>query len=110
MPPMFCPTSEDIRRCRNRRRRHGSCSATPRMGPFVNVRFQGMPLDPSLEAAVHRWVARLEWTAIEIHRAEVLIERAGRRRTVVRVSIGPVTGVAPTASTSHVDAYVAVSN
>lgn len=69
-----------------------------------------MTRDPSLEAAVHRWVARLEWTPIEIHRAEVLIERAGRRRTVVRVSIGEVTGAAPTTATSHADAYVAVSN
>jgi len=69
-----------------------------------------MPRDGSLEAAVHRWVARLEWTPIEVHRAEVMIERVGRRRTAVRVSIGSVTGAAPTAATSHADAYVAVSN
>jgi hypothetical protein len=55
-------------------------------------------------------VARLEWTPIEVHRAEVMIERIGRRRTAVRVSIGPVTGAAPTAATSHADAYVALSD
>lgn len=50
--------------------------------------------------------------SVEAYRAEVMvmIERAGRRRTVVSVSIGPVTGAAPDATTSHVDAYVAVSN
>lgn len=80
------------------------------MCPFVNVSFQGMPRDPSLEAAVHRWVARLEWTSIEVHRAEVVIERIGRRRTGVRLRIGPVTGDAPTVATGHADAYVAVSN
>lgn len=42
--------------------------------------------------------------------AEVMIERTGRRRTVVRVTIGPVTGAAPTAATDHIDACVAVSN
>jgi hypothetical protein len=80
------------------------------MCPFVNVRFRDMTRDPSLEAAIHRWVARLEWASVEVHRAEIVIERIGRRRTAVHVSIGRVTGASPTATASHADAYVAVSS
>jgi ribosome-associated translation inhibitor RaiA len=80
------------------------------MSPYVQVSFQGMLRDPSLEAAIHRWVARLGSLNVEIHRAEVAIERLGRRRTAVRVSIGSVDGTAPAAAADHADAYVAVSD
>lgn len=79
------------------------------MFPYVQVSFQGLPRDPSLEAAVHRWVARLESMGAEIRGAEVTIEPMGRRRTSVRASIGPSSGARPAAESSHIDAFVAVS-
>jgi ribosome-associated translation inhibitor RaiA len=78
--------------------------------PYIHVEFYGMPRDPSLEAAIHRWVARLESMSVRVQRAEVAIEPVGRRRTSVQVYIGALDGVAPQATTAHADAYVAVSD
>ena len=80
------------------------------MFPYIQVNFEGMPSDPSLEAAIHRWVARLEGMNIGVRRAEIVVERLGRRRTAVRLRIGSADGTPRWATTSHVDAYVAVSD
>jgi len=78
--------------------------------PYIHVAFHGMPRDPSLEAAIHRWVARLEGMNARVQRADVTVEPLGRRRTSVSVFVGAIGGVTPQATTSHVDAYVAVSD
>jgi ribosome-associated translation inhibitor RaiA len=78
--------------------------------PYIQVSFRGMPRDPALEAAIHRWVARLEWMNVGVQRAEVSVERIGRRRTSVSLQIGANDGSAPSATASHADAYVAVSD
>lgn len=78
--------------------------------PYIHVAFHGLPRDPSLEAAIHRWVARLEGMNTGLQRADVTVEPLGRRRTSVSVYVGALGGVTPQAATSHVDAYVAVSD
>ena len=70
----------------------------------VAVRFEGIPQDPSLEAAVERWVARLE-SRLVVERIEVTIS-AGRLGTTVRV----VTGAISPISATRPDPYVAVSD
>jgi len=80
------------------------------MQPYIQVTFEGMTHDPSVEASVHRWVARLESASRPIHKASIAIERAGRRCTAVCLKLELVDGTAPTATASREDAYVAVAD
>jgi ribosome-associated translation inhibitor RaiA len=79
------------------------------MQPYIQVSFPGSQRDPALEAAVHRWVARLESEMEDALRLEVMIDRSGRRRTSVDLTLCASDGPR-TAATSHKDAYVAVSD
>ena len=58
---------------------------------------------------MHRWVARLEAAVEDALRVEVKIERSGRRRTMVGLTLTGSDGSRTTA-TSHEDAYIAVSD
>jgi ribosome-associated translation inhibitor RaiA len=79
------------------------------MHPYIQVSFPGGPRDPALEAAVHRWVARLESAIEHAQQVEVMIERARRCTTVGLTLSGGLEGPRK-AATSHKDAYVAVSD
>ena len=78
--------------------------------PYIEVSFPGSPHDPALEAAVHRWVARLEPAIEDAVRVDVKIDRSARRRTTVGLTILGGSDGPRTAATSHQDAYVAVSD
>jgi hypothetical protein len=79
------------------------------MQPDVQVSFPGSQRDAALEAAVHRWVARLESEMEDALRLEVMIDRRARRGTSVDLTLCGADGPR-TAATSHKDAYVAVSD
>jgi hypothetical protein len=80
------------------------------MSSRIEVTFHGTPHDVSLEAAVDRWVWRLEdMMRDEIETAAAIIERAGRR-TMVSLMLALANGISVTAATEHLDSYVAVSN
>lgn len=79
------------------------------MQPFIDVKFERMTRDPSLEASAHRWLARLEAANVPIHGAAVTIEPASRRLTAVRLTLDLVDGPPCTAVSSHGEIYVAVA-
>jgi hypothetical protein len=79
------------------------------MCPDIDVKFVRLPRDPSVEAAVQRWVDRIGWN-IEVDRAVVSIERIGWRRLSVSLELFPSAGKLVTAATSHTDIYVAVAD
>jgi len=79
------------------------------MCPDIEVNFVRLSRDPSVEAAIHRWVDRLDWN-MEIDRAHVVVERSGWRRVAVHVSLVLGTGKELTFSTAHTDIYVAVAD
>jgi hypothetical protein len=83
---------------------------TAPMLSYVDVTFRSMPKDASVEAAVHRWVARLEALRIAVQRAEVTIEASGRRRTVITLTLRLTDGSMWTAATAHADRYVGVAD
>ena len=78
------------------------------MQPYITVWFRGLANDLSIEAAVHRWVARLEATTLDIWKAEVAIERVGKQRVVVSVMLDLADG-RQVATAAHDDVYVAVA-
>jgi hypothetical protein len=80
------------------------------MSSRIEVTFHGLPHDASLEAAIDRWVTRLEAMSFEIRSAIAIIERVGRQRTSVYLALALADGVSLTAASAHADAYVAVSN
>jgi ribosome-associated translation inhibitor RaiA len=80
------------------------------MQPYIQVSFPGGPRDLALEAAVHRWVARLESAIEDALHVDVKIERVGRRATSVGLTLSGGAGGSRKAATSHKDAYVAVSD
>jgi len=80
------------------------------MSSRIEVKFHGLPHDPSLEAAIDRWVTRLEAMSFEIRSAIAIVERSGRQRTSVHLALALANGMSLTAANSHTDAYVAVSN
>jgi hypothetical protein len=41
------------------------------MYPYFNMRFERMARDSSIEASVHRWVARLESPTVSVQRAPI---------------------------------------
>lgn len=75
----------------------------------VEVHFHKLPRDPSLEATVYRWVARLATMRIEIEHASVTITRSGRHGTTVALALVLPDGAAPAAAVSHDDPYFAIS-
>lgn len=80
------------------------------MCSHIEVKFERLPHDPSVEASVQRWVERLEWTNTEIERAAISIERTAWRRMSVCLTLVLGGGRALTTAISHVDIYVAVAD
>ncbi len=80
------------------------------MTPYIHVSFQRIARNPSIESAIHRWVARFEAMRFEVRRALATVESAGRNRTTVHLSMVLVDGVSRTAKITHTDPYVAVSD
>ena len=80
------------------------------MPPSVHVKFEGLALDPSVEASVHHWIARLETAGGPVHSAFVLIEQAGRRYTAVYLELKLADLFTLTVATSHGNDYAAVAN
>jgi len=79
------------------------------MSSHTELTFRGMPHDVSLEAAIDRWVWRLEDLMGAEIQTTAIIERAGRR-TIVSVMVTLDHGTSVAAASEHVDGYVAVSN
>jgi hypothetical protein len=80
------------------------------MSPHIDVKFERVPHDPSVEASVQRWVDRIGWTNVEVERASVTIERSGWRRTAVSLALSLLDGRSLTTSITHADVYVAVAD
>lgn len=80
------------------------------MSPYIDVNFARLPYDPSVEAAIQRWVDRLGWTNVEIEQVSVSLERSGWRRTSVCLTLSLADGKSLTAAITHLDTYVAVAD
>jgi ribosome-associated translation inhibitor RaiA len=80
------------------------------MTSFVGVKFQRVDRNPSIESAIHRWVARFEAMRFEVRRAVATVEPAGRHRTTVHLAMVLASGASRTVTTTHTDPYVAVSD
>jgi hypothetical protein len=80
------------------------------MTPYIHVSFRRLDRNPSIESAIHRWVARFEAMRFEVRRAVVIVESAGRNRTVVHLSMVLVNGASRTVVSTRTDPYVAVSD
>jgi hypothetical protein len=80
------------------------------MRPYVRVKFERMARDPSVEASVYRWIARLESTNVPIRGADVAIEKTDGRRTAVHLKLAIADGPSSTIVTSHDEIYVAVAD
>jgi hypothetical protein len=80
------------------------------MTPYIVVSFQGIDRNPSVESAIHRWVARFEAMRFEVRRAIAILESAGRNRTGVKLSLQLMDGVVRRVVVAHDDPYVAVSD
>lgn len=79
------------------------------MDSLIEVRFHGMPANPSIEGAVQRWVTRLEpFAGHGVRDCHVVIEPWSFHRTRVGVTIALARDVPATATAIHGDAYVAV--
>lgn len=79
------------------------------MFPFIEIQFCRLARDPSLESAIHRWVARLEAIQIAVRRADVTVEAAGRRRTSVSLAVSLPDRIEPDVVVAHADPYVAIA-
>lgn len=80
------------------------------MTPYIAVSFQGIDRNPSIESAIHRWVARFEAMRLEVRRAFAIVESSGRNRTGVKLTLLLADGVVRRVVTTHDDPYVAVSD
>ena len=80
------------------------------MHSFIEVTFHQIEHDRAVENAVHRWVARLEGTQLDIRRARVRLERIGRRRTGACLELTLGGGRTVIATAGHEDAFVAVAD
>ena len=80
------------------------------MTSYIDVSFNGLVQDPSVESAIHRWVARFEAMRIEVRWAGITVEPSGRRRTLVCLTMALTDGTVRTAATIHTDVYVAVAD
>ena len=79
------------------------------MSSIIDVKFLRLVREPSIEAAVHRWVARIE-ELTDIQRADITVELSGRSRVTVHVTIASVGRAGQIAAATRLDAYVAVSD
>lgn len=82
----------------------------PSMTSYIDVIFQRTDRNPSIESAIHRWVARFEAMRFEVRRAIATVEPAGRSRTAVHLTLVLADGASRLAATAHADPYVAVSD
>src|SRR4051794_7641726 len=80
------------------------------MTPYIRVTFQRIDRNPSIESAIHRWVARFEAMRFEVRRAIATVEPAGRNRTAVQLTLVLANGISRTVATTRPDPYVAVSD
>ncbi len=80
------------------------------MTSYVDVNFQRIARDPSIESAVHRWVARFEAMRLEVRRASAIVEPGGRGRTTVKLTLVLADGASRTADATRPDPYVAISD
>lgn len=80
------------------------------MAPEIHVMFRGLQRDGSVEAAVQRWVTRLEGTTLDIQRASTVLARVRRHTLVVTVTLVFVDDSTRTVTTQHLDPYVAVAD
>jgi hypothetical protein len=87
----------------------GGCITGVPMFPFVEIQFCRLARNPSLESAIHRWVARLEAMQIAVRRADVTVEAAGRRRTSVSLAVSLADRIEPDVVVAHADPYVAIA-
>jgi hypothetical protein len=78
------------------------------MQTFVRISFRRMAKSASIEAAVWRWVARLEPVAESIQGLEVTIESSGGNRYDVMVVMELPEHTIEPISSSHSDVYVAI--
>jgi hypothetical protein len=86
------------------------CTTTSLMQPAVRVKFERMARDPSVEASVHRWIARLESANVPLCSADITIEKTDGERTAVHLKLDPAGGPSSTIITSHDEIYVAVAD
>lgn len=77
---------------------------------FIDVCFQGLDRNPSIESAIHRWVARFEAIRFEVRHAMAIVEAAGKHRTTVRLTLVLANGATRTEEATRTDPYVAVSD
>lgn len=77
---------------------------------FIDVQFAGHDPDPSLEATVHRWVARMAAIHIDITHVNVRVERASWRTTKIALDVLLDDETHGTAETRHVDPHAALSD
>lgn len=87
-----------------------ACIQRALMSPVVEVRFRGLVHDPSVESAIHRWVARFESMRIEVQHVRVTLEPSRRRRTMVSLTLELTDGTAHASTTIHGDVYVGVAD
>ena len=80
------------------------------MTSYVDVNFQRIDRNPSIESAIHRWVARFEAMRFEVQRVVAIIEAAGRSRTTVQLTMVLVDGTSQTVVSTRTDPYVAVAD
>lgn len=80
------------------------------MTSYVDVKFQRIARDPSIESAVHRWVARFEAMQFEVRRASATVESGGRGRTTVKLTLVLADGESRMADATRPDPYVAISD
>jgi hypothetical protein len=80
------------------------------MTSYIHVNFQRIDRNPSIESAIHRWVARFEAMRFEVRRAVATVEPAGRNRTTVQLALVLADGTSRTVVATRPDPYVAVSD
>jgi ribosome-associated translation inhibitor RaiA len=80
------------------------------MTSYIDVTFERIDRDPSIESAIHRWVARFEAMRFDVQRAVATVKLSGRRRTTVCLTLVFMDGDSRTATVTHDDAYVAVAD
>jgi ribosome-associated translation inhibitor RaiA len=80
------------------------------MTSYIDVNFQRIDRNPSIESAIHRWVARFEAMRFEVRRAVATVEVGGRSRTTVELTLVLADGTARTVTATRTDPYVAVSD
>lgn len=80
------------------------------MTSYVGVKFQRVDRNPSIESAIHRWVARFEAMRFEVRRAVAIVESGGRGRTTVHLTLVLANGMSRTVDATRPDPYVAVSD